>query len=103
MTATDNFIAYWYFHLPNMILAAAIYTLIGRYLLMMFFRGKEDRTIIRVFASITDPILKGVAAITPRIVPSGLILVFAIVWLMALRMALFVGLAAFGLQPSIGG
>jgi YggT family protein len=101
--APDQFLTYWYFHLPNMILAAAIYTLIGRYLLSLFFRGKEDRAIIRAFASITDPILKTVAAITPKIVPPGLILVFAIIWLMALRMALFLGLALAGLRPGIGG
>lgn len=103
MTETDGLLAHWYFHLPNMVLAAAIYTLIGYYILSLLFRGKEDRTVMRVFASITNPILNAVAAITPKVVPRGLLMIFAVVWLMALRMALFVGLAAMGLKPGVGG
>ncbi len=102
VTATDSFFAHWYFHLPNMVMAAAIYTLIGRYILSLLFRKNPDRVILRVFATVTDPILDAVAVITPRIVPRGLLIVFAVVWLMALRMAWFVTLALFGVRFSLG-
>ena len=85
-----------------MVMAAAIYTLIGRYILSLLFRKNPDRVILRVFATVTDPILDAVAVITPRIVPRGLLIVFAVVWLMALRMAWFVTLALFGVRFSLG-
>lgn len=98
MSATDSFLAHWYFHLPNLVLAAAMYTLIGRWVLGLMFRKRADATIMRVFARVTDPILDAVAAITPRIVPRGLIVVFALVWLMGLRMGWFLLLVMFGVR-----
>jgi hypothetical protein len=56
-----------------------------------------------VFASITNPVLKAVRFITPKIVPNGLIPVFAIAWLMALRMFWFLTCVAAGMRPQIGG
>lgn len=103
MTATDSFFAHWYFHLPNMVLAALIYTLIGRYLLSLFFGLDSDKVVMKVFRSVTDPVIDIVGAITPRIVPRGLILIFSIIWLFALRMMLFIGFALAGLKPGIGG
>jgi len=103
VSASDSLFAHWYFHLPNFILAAAIYTLIGRYLLSLFFGADSDRVVMRVFRNVTDPILKVVALVTPKIVPRGLILIFAIVWLLALRMILFITFAIAGLRPGLGG
>jgi len=103
VSATDSALAYWAFHIPNMILAALIYTLIGRYILSLFFGIDSDKVVMRVFRSITDPVIDAVAAITPKIVPRGLILIFAIVWLLALRMILFITFAIAGLRPGLGG
>jgi YggT family protein len=103
VTATDSLVTHWYFHIPNFLLAAAIYTLIGRYLLSVFFGLDSDRVLMRVFRNVTDPILKVVAMVTPKIVPGGLVIVFAVAWLMALRMALFLAFALTGLAPRIGG
>lgn len=86
MTIQDNFLTYWYFHLPNLIMAALIYTLIGRYVLELIFRRRPDVVILRVFRQVTDPVLAAVRAITPAVVPNGLVIVFTIVWLMGLRM-----------------
>jgi YggT family protein len=102
MTPTQSFFTYWYFHIPNLVLAALIYTLIGRYLLALFFRNKPDAVILKVFASITDPPLKAVRAITPAIVPNALVMVFAIAWLMAARMFWFLTCVAAGMRPSLG-
>lgn len=103
MSASDSLFAHWYFHLPNFLLAAAIYTLIGRYLLSLFFGADSDRVVMRVFRNVTDPILKVVALVTPKIVPRGLLMVFAVIWLLAARMALFLAFALAGLKPDIGG
>jgi len=101
VTASDSFAAHWYFHLPNLLLAAAFYTLIGRVILAMLFRLPADRAMMRVFAHVTDPVLRAVAAITPRVVPPGLVLVFALVWLLLLRMLLFITAVAFGMRPAV--
>ena len=98
VTAADSFLTFWYFHLPNMVLAAASYTLIGRWILGLLFRKRADATIMRVFARVTDPILDAVAAITPRIVPRGLVVVLALVWLTALRMGWFLALVIMGVR-----
>lgn len=98
MNATDTFLLHWYFHLPNLAPAAATYTLIGRWILALFFRKRADVTILRVFARVTDPILNVVAAVTPRIVPRGLVVVFALVWLTAIRMGWFLFLVMMGVR-----
>lgn len=103
MTPTQSFLTHWYFHLPNLALAALMYTLIGRYVLDLLFSRRPDAVIIRVFASVTDPVINLVRLITPAIVPTGLVLVFAIVWLMALRLVWFITCVVLGMRPTIGG
>jgi hypothetical protein len=41
--------------------------------------------------------------VTPAIVPNGVMPVFAIAWLMALRMFWFLTCVAMGMRPQIGG
>lgn len=102
MSASDSFFTYWYFHLPNLVLAAVMYTLVGRLLLSMFFEPGSSAVIWRVFTQITDPFVRLVGAVTPRIVPPPLVVVFTIVWCLALRMALLVVLTMYGLAPRAG-
>ncbi len=102
MSVTDSFFAHWYFHVPNLIMAALIYSLIGRYLLELLFAKKQDAVILKVFRQITDPAVRLVRGITPAIVPDGLVVVFAIVWLMALRMFLYLTIIATGVKPFLG-
>jgi uncharacterized protein YggT (Ycf19 family) len=99
MTPSQSFITHWYFHVPNLILVALIYALIGRCVLSLIFGWHSDRAIMRIFNRITDPVVKVVGAITPRIVPTGLLIVFAVVWLFVARVALFFGLAVMGVRP----
>jgi YggT family protein len=102
MSASESFLAYWYFHIPNLALAALIYTLIGRFILGLIFKPDSQAVILKVFQSVTDPVLKLVRLITPKIVPNGLIIVFAIAWLMALRLFWFLTCVAAGMRPSLG-
>lgn len=92
-------VGFWLFQVPNFLLAIATYTLIGRYILSIFFRPSSEAVIWRVFCQITDPILAVVGAITPRMVPPPLVLLLAVVWLMMARVALFLALRAMGFTP----
>ena len=99
---SDN-ASYWLFTLPNFVLAAALYTLIGRYVLSLIFKPDSDAVLFKVFNQITNPILKSVRVVTPEMVPNGLVLVFSIFWLLLLRILLLVAALTFGFAPSIGG
>ncbi|MBL8574648.1 MAG: hypothetical protein JNM13_13300 [Hyphomicrobiaceae bacterium] len=103
MTPDDSFFAHWYFHVPNLALAAMIYTLIARFLLSLIFGLDSDRVIMRVFRTLSDPVLRVVGWITPRVVPNGLLLVFAVVWLLGARVGLYLAFALAGLRPGLGG
>lgn len=88
--------AFWLFQVPNLVLAAAMYTLIGRFLLSLVFPPDSDRVIWRVFVQATDPVVKTVGLVTPRIVPPRLLVLLAAVWCFAARVALFFVLGATG-------
>jgi YggT family protein len=84
VTPTDRFLGYWYFHIPHLLMAALIYTLVGRHnLLSIFFKRKPDAVLPLAFARITDLILHAVRVTTPAIVANGLLMIFAIAWLRA--------------------
>ncbi len=102
MNPSESFATYWWFHVPNLLMAAMIYTLIGRYLLELFFAKKPDAVILKVFRRVTDPFVKLVRLVTPAVVPNGLIVVFSVAWLMAARMLWFLTAVAFGMRLSTG-
>jgi len=102
MTPADSFIQNWWFHIPNLVMSALIYTLIGRYILDLVFGADSKAVILHVFRRVTDPVLKLVRFVTPAVVPNGLVLVFAIVWLMGLRMFWFLTAVAAGMRASVG-
>lgn len=94
---------FWLFHLPNILLAAMIYTLIGRYILSLFFPPDSDKVIWNVFRQVTDPILGAVRVITPAIVPAPLVNVFAVVWLLLARIVFYFLIRSLGLLPTVTG
>lgn len=94
---------YWYFHLPNFILAAVMYTLAGRLLLSLFVAPDWQNYIWRAFVRITDPAVRVTRFVTPQVLPHVVVLIFAILWLMVLRIALFALFGSLGLLPSIAG
>jgi YggT family protein len=95
--------SFWLFQIPNMILAAAMYTLIGRYILSLLFPHDSDKTIWRAFRGVTDPILKFVRIATPAVVPNGLVMVLAIFWMLVLRIVLLIAAILLGFAPKVGG
>jgi hypothetical protein len=94
---------YWWFHLPNFILAALMYTLLGRLALSFFFDERSTNYIWRAFVRITNPIIDAVTYITPRSVPPVVVLLFAFVWLLAARIVLLSVMVNLGIAPNVGG
>lgn len=95
-----NFWYYWYFHIPNFVLAAVMYTLMGRLVLGFFVPENWDNYIWRFFRLITDPFVKIVRLVTPQVLSHPVVIVFAVLWLMAIRLAYLVMLINLGLGPS---
>jgi YggT family protein len=85
---------YWYVHLPNYLLAALMYTLLGRFVLGLFVSAGSSGYVWRVFVRLTDPVLAAVRPITPAAVPQPVLLVFAAIWMLLLRVALIVAFAS---------
>jgi uncharacterized protein YggT (Ycf19 family) len=97
------FDGYWLYTIPNFILAAAMYTVMGRYLLSLVFKPDSDMVVWKVFTQITDPILRFVRSLTPAVVPDGLVMVFTIFWIILLRIMLLIAAVVFGFAPLFGG
>ena len=98
-----NFLTHWYYHLPDQIVAVLIYLLLVR-LVLVLVRRDDDGTgrLVRILHRITNPVLTGVGAITPRTVPAALVIVFALVWLTTARLALFIAVTARGIRLTLG-
>lgn len=94
-------VEYWYFHLPNYVLALIQYTLMGRFVLGLFVDAESGNYIWRFFVRLTDPVLRVVQMVTPLGATEGVLMVFAILWMIVLRIALFVLLAALDLAPKV--
>jgi hypothetical protein len=101
MMPNVGFLAHWYYHVPNLILTALSWLLAGRLILSLFVRRGGGRSGIRLLDAVTDPLVKAVGAITPRLVPAGLVIVFAIAWLLAARVGLFFAVSATGVRLSM--
>ena len=66
MDASNSLLTYWYFHLPNFILAVLMYTLLGRALLGLIVQPNSSNYIWRFFCRITDPVVAVFALVTPK-------------------------------------
>jgi uncharacterized protein YggT (Ycf19 family) len=104
MPSTTALLQHWYFHVPNLILAALMYLMATYFVLMLAFGWTQHAqgAFLRVFHGIVNPVLRSVRFITPRIVPNGIIPVLAVVWLAALRVLLYWGVSLAGIRPDIG-
>lgn len=99
----NDFWSYWYFHIPNFVLAALVYTLLGRLALGLFVPETWDNYIWRFFKTITDPVVGVVRVVTPSVLTHVVVLIFAVLWLMLARIVWFVVLANAGLAPGASG
>jgi uncharacterized protein YggT (Ycf19 family) len=95
----NDFWPYWYFHIPNFVLAAVMYTLLGRLALGFFVQENWDNYIWRSFQAITDPAVRIVRFVTPQVLNSAVVLIFGALWVMVLRIAYLLILLNLGLAP----
>ena len=100
MTGT-SLLTYWYFHLPNFILAALMYTLLGRALLGVIVQPDSGNYIWRFFCRITDPVVAVVALMTPKAAVPVVIWLLGVVWLFWLRVALLYVFLLLGAVPKV--
>lgn len=98
-----EFLRYWYFNVPNYLLAALTYTLLGRVLLGFFVPDTWDNYIWRAFLRITDPVIALTRTVTPLVVAPIWILFLAALWVHVVRVLFTLLMLKLGLTPEIGG
>ncbi|MGH6769262.1 MAG: hypothetical protein ACRECO_09635 [Xanthobacteraceae bacterium] len=98
---TSSFWTYWYYHLPNFVLAALMYTLLGRAVLGLIVQPDSTNYIWRFFCRVTDPVVAVVAAATPKAAPPVVVWLFGVVWLFWLRVLLIYAFLLAGAAPRL--
>jgi uncharacterized protein YggT (Ycf19 family) len=99
----NDFWSYWYFHIPNFVLAAVFYTLLGRLVLGLVAQDNWDNFIWRAFKGITDPVLQLVRLVTPNVLGTPIVMIFSMLWIMLIRIVYLVALMNAGLAPAVQG
>lgn len=99
MDTATSLTTYWYFHLPNFVLAALMYTMLGRALLGLMVDADSPNYIWRFFCRITDPVIAVVAVVTPKATAPVVLWLFSFVWLFWLRVAFHYTLLLLNLAP----
>ncbi len=103
MADIDSQGLFWLYQVPNLVLAALMYTLLGRFILSLFFPPDSEKVIWKTFCQITQPAIAAVKLVTPAVVHERVVILLAFTWVLFLRMIIFVGFAAMGLLPRITG
>lgn len=88
--ANNLLLTHWYFQVPNFVLAALMYTLLGRALLGLMVQPDSNNYIWRAFCRLTDPVVAAVSFVTPKAAAPIVIWLFGVVWLFWLRVALLI-------------
>lgn len=101
MGASNTLLTYWYFHLPNFLLAAVMYTLLGRVLLGLIVDPNSQNYIWRFFCRFTDPVVRAVAIVTPKAAAPVILWLFAFVWLFWIRVVFYALFATLGSAPRL--
>jgi uncharacterized protein YggT (Ycf19 family) len=94
-------LTYWYFQLPNLVLGALMYTLLGRTLLGLIVQPDSSNYIWRFFCRITDPFVDLISKVTPKDTVPVVIWLFGFVWLFWLRVLLLNAFLYFGALPRV--
>jgi YggT family protein len=95
-----TFLSYWYYYLPDYVLAVLMYTVLGRIALSLLIDPESQNYIWRFFCGVTDPVVAAVGHVTPKAAPPVIVWLFSFVWLFWLRFILRVAYAASGLIPA---
>ena len=101
MQSANPLLTYWYFHFPNFVLAALMYTLLGRAVLGVFLDTDSPNFIWRFFCRVTDPVVALLALVAPKAVAPVVLWLFGVVWLFWLRVLLLYLFVLAGALPRI--
>ena len=101
MGTSNPIFVYWYFHLPNFVLAALMYTLLGRAVLGLIVQPEASNYIWRFFCRLTDPVVAVVALVTPKAAAPVVVWLFGVVWLFWLRVLLLNVFLILGIVPRL--
>jgi uncharacterized protein YggT (Ycf19 family) len=101
MTDVDSQGLFWLYQIPNLALAALMYTLMGRFILSLFFQPDSEKVIWSVFRQITQPAVNAVQLLTPAAVHERVVVLLAVVWVLLVRLLIFLGFAMMGWLPSL--
>ena len=97
----SSILTYWYYHLPNFVLAALMYTLLGRALLGLIV-GRIRQLHLALFLPHHRSGRRGGRLVTPKAAAPVVIWLFGVVWLFWLRVGLHYMLLLLGLAPRFG-
>jgi hypothetical protein len=100
VTSANPLLASWFYLAPNFILAALMYTLVGRALLGLFVPPESPNYIWRFFVRVTDPFIALISPLTPKAAVPVVIWLMGAVWLFWLRVGLLYLFLA--LSPKVG-
>jgi YggT family protein len=92
----------WYVEGPRLVLAVLSYSLIARLVLDLTFGALGNNVVLRALTWMTDPVVRAVGVITPRVVPSPLVTGCAVLWIFAVRIALVQVAAAMAMRRTMG-
>ncbi|MEK7731110.1 MAG: YggT family protein [Planctomycetota bacterium] len=101
MQGGDIWWSYWYYHLGNYILAALMYTMVGRFGLGFIVGQDSPNYIWRWFRRLTDPVMGPVSFITPAYVAPQYLPLIAAYWLALARLAYYLLIYSLGLAPTL--
>jgi YggT family protein len=88
VTSANTLLSSWLYLAPNFILAALMYTLLGRVLLGLMVAPDSPNYIWRFFCRVTDPFIALVSLVTPKATVPVVMWLFGVVWLFWLRVGL---------------
>ncbi|HET7911233.1 MAG TPA: hypothetical protein VFL49_04335 [Pseudolabrys sp.] len=99
---SNSILSLWYFHLPNFVLAALMYTLLARALLGVIVQMDSPNYIWRFFCRVTDPVIAVIALVTPKATVPVVLWLFSAVWMFWLRVGLLYLFLLAGALPKKG-
>lgn len=102
MGSSDTILSSWLFLAPNFILAALMYTLLGRVLLGLIVPPESPNYIWRFFVRVTDPFVAIISIVTPKAAVPVVVWLFGVVWLFWLRVGLLYLFLVMGAVPRAG-
>lgn len=92
----------WYVQGASLVLAVLGYFLLARLALDLIVGARGDNVVFRALRWVTEPIVRAIGAITPRVVPGPLVAGCALVWIFAARIALVQVAAAMAMRRMMG-